>query len=231
MAWIAICNHIKDCLQLDSLLRPNRNLVYLIMKAWINICFSFKSMNCQYNNRIHLPPKRFCCFQCRFHNITHTGASTAGELMSDDTWHRIVTMASSNGNIFHVIGPLCGTSPVTVELPSERPMTRGFDAFFDLRLNKRLRKQSRRRWFETPSRSLCCDVTVMLVILSTSTRHFDCVISLYVFSHISCIANNNVEIFRFFFCSLFITIYCDVTHVTDGIIKSPCGPCRRRYSS
>ena len=27
--------------------------------------------------------------------------------------------------------------------------------FFDLRLNKRLSKQWRRRWFETPSRSLC----------------------------------------------------------------------------
>ena len=27
---------------------------------------------------------------------------------------------------------------------------------FDLRLNKRLSKQSRRRWFETPSRSLWC---------------------------------------------------------------------------
>ena len=33
-------------------------------------------------------------------------------------------------------------------------VTRSFDVFFDLRLNKRLSKQSRRRWFETPSRSL-----------------------------------------------------------------------------
>ena len=34
------------------------------------------------------------------------------------------------------------------------PVTRSFDVFFDLRLNKRLSKQSRRRWFETQSRSL-----------------------------------------------------------------------------
>ena len=34
-------------------------------------------------------------------------------------------------------------------------MTRSFDVFFDLRLNKRLsKKKSRRCWFETPSRSL-----------------------------------------------------------------------------
>ena len=38
-------------------------------------------------------------------------------------------------------------------------MTRNFDVFFDLRLNKLLSKQSRRWLFETPSRSLC--VTVM----------------------------------------------------------------------
>ena len=50
---------------------------------------------------------------------------------------------------------LCArNSPVNDELPSQRPVTRSFDVFFDLRLNKRLSKQSRRRWFETPLRSL-----------------------------------------------------------------------------
>ena len=38
--------------------------------------------------------------------------------------------------------------------PSQRPVTRSLDIFLDLRLNKRLSYQSRRRWFETPSRSL-----------------------------------------------------------------------------
>ena len=44
--------------------------------------------------------------------------------------------------------------PVTGEFSSQRPVTRSFDVFFDLRLNKRLSKQSRRLWLETPSRSL-----------------------------------------------------------------------------
>ena len=35
----------------------------------------------------------------------------------------------------------------------QRPVTRSFDVFFDLRLNKRLSKQSRRRWFEMSSHS------------------------------------------------------------------------------
>ena len=48
---------------------------------------------------------------------------------------------------------LCaGNSPVTGEFPSQRPVTRSFDVFFDLRLNKRLSKQS--WWLESPSCSL-----------------------------------------------------------------------------
>ena len=40
------------------------------------------------------------------------------------------------------------------ELPTQRPVTQSFDAFFDLRLNKRLSKQSWSWWFETQSRTL-----------------------------------------------------------------------------
>ena len=47
-----------------------------------------------------------------------------------------------------------GNPPITGGFPSQRPVTRSFDVFFELRLNKRFSKQSRRRWFETPSRSL-----------------------------------------------------------------------------
>ena len=47
-----------------------------------------------------------------------------------------------------------GNSPVPGEFPTQRPVTRSFDVFFDLHLNKRLSKQSWCRWFETPSRSL-----------------------------------------------------------------------------
>ena len=41
--------------------------------------------------------------------------------------------------------------PVTGEFPSQRPVTRSFDVFFDLRLNNRLNKHLRRWRFETPS--------------------------------------------------------------------------------
>ena len=63
-------------------------------------------------------------------------------------------MTSSNGNIFRVTGHLCGEFTGPGEFPTQRPVTRSFDAFFDLRLNKRLSRQPWGWWFETPSWSL-----------------------------------------------------------------------------
>ena len=49
-------------------------------------------------------------------------------------------------------GLVCSAGPG--EFPTQRPVTRSFDVFFDLRLNKRLSKQPWGWWFETPSWSL-----------------------------------------------------------------------------
>ena len=77
-----------------------------------------------------------------------TGHKSSTELQ------QLCMMTSSKGNIFRVIGPLWGSPLVTDEFPSQRPVTRSFDVSFDLRLIKQLSKQSRCRWFETPSRPL-----------------------------------------------------------------------------
>ena len=63
--------------------------------------------------------------------------------ISHQTKQDITMMTLSNGNI----------SAFSGEFPSQRPVTRSFDVFFDLRLNKQLSNQSRHRWFETTSRS------------------------------------------------------------------------------
>ena len=56
---------------------------------------------------------------------------------------------------FAALLALCaGNSPVSGDFHSQRPVTRSFDAFFDLRLNKRLSKQSWGWWFDMPSSSL-----------------------------------------------------------------------------
>ena len=64
---------------------------------------------------------------------------------------------------FSALLALCaGKTPVSGELPAQRPVARGFDAFFGLCLIKQLSKHSRGWWFETLSRPLwrhCNDST------------------------------------------------------------------------
>ena len=60
-------------------------------------------------------------------------------------WHHQMETFSS------LLAICAGNSPVPGEFPAQRPVTRSFDVFFDLRLNKRLSKQSRGWWFETLS--------------------------------------------------------------------------------
>ena len=66
-----------------------------------------------------------------------------------------VMKTPSNGNIFRVTG-LCGES--TGRIPWQRLVTRSFD----LRLNKRLSKQSKHQWFKALSRSLWrhCNISI-----------------------------------------------------------------------
>ena len=47
-----------------------------------------------------------------------------------------------------------GNPPVAGGFNTQMPVPRSFEVFFDVGLKKRLSKQSRRRWFETPLRSL-----------------------------------------------------------------------------
>ena len=63
---------------------------------------------------------------------------------------------------FSALLAICaGNSPVPGEFPTQRPVTRSFDVFFDLRLNKPLSKQSWGWWFETLSRPLWRHPNVM----------------------------------------------------------------------
>ena len=56
---------------------------------------------------------------------------------------------------FSALLAICAeNSPVTGEFPTQRPVTRSFDVFFDLRPNERLSKQSWGWWYETLSSPL-----------------------------------------------------------------------------
>ena len=68
---------------------------------------------------------------------------------------RVGTWWRHQMEIFSALLAICAeNSPIPGEFPAQRPVTRSFDVFFDLRLNKRLSKQSGDWWFETPVWSL-----------------------------------------------------------------------------
>ena len=66
---------------------------------------------------------------------------------------------------FSALLAICaGNSLVTSEFPAQRPVTRSFDVFFDLCLNKRLSKQLWGWWLEMPWHPLWrhCNATTTL---------------------------------------------------------------------
>ena len=67
--------------------------------------------------------------------------------------------------------PCAGNSPAPVNSPHKGPVTRSFDVFFNLRLNKRLSKQPWGWWFQTPSWSLWrhCNETSMRTLCNKAS--------------------------------------------------------------
>ena len=79
----------------------------------------------------------------------HRARKTVLCMLENNSWwrHQMEKFSAS-------LAICAGNSPVAFEFPAQRPVTRSFDVFFDLRLNKRLSKQWWGWWFETPSRPL-----------------------------------------------------------------------------
>ena len=88
----------------------------------------------------------------------------------DSLWvKRSMTWWRHQMETFSALLAFCaGNSPVTGEFPSQRPVTRSFDVFFDLRPNKGLIKQWLGWWFQTPSAHY--DVAVMIPPVQCAAR-------------------------------------------------------------
>ena len=82
--------------------------------------------------------------QCLFIDAVY-GISLVFEYAHTESWwrHQMETFSA-------LLAICAGNSPI----PAQRPVTRSFDVFFDLRLNKRLSKQWWGWWSETLSRPL-----------------------------------------------------------------------------
>ena len=80
-----------------------------------------------------------------------------------DTQKDFSTLWRHQMETFSALLALCEGNPlVTAWFLLQRPVTQSFDICFDLPLNNQLSKQSRCRWFETPSRSLWRHCTEIL---------------------------------------------------------------------
>ena len=77
--------------------------------------------------------KRFCVDD----PVWNQEISVGDRLYNEHSWwrHQMETFSA-------LLAICAGDSPVPGEFPSQRPVTRSFDVLFDLRLNKRLSKQS-----------------------------------------------------------------------------------------
>ena len=96
-----------------------------------------------------LPNIRICSHLCGEATLCVGFRCTNGRRYADTdhSWWR------HHMETFSALLAICaGNSPVTGEFPAQRPVTRNFDVFFDLRLNKRLSKQSWGWRLETPWR-------------------------------------------------------------------------------
>ena len=94
-------------------------------------------------------------------------------------------MTSSNGNIFRVTGHLCWEFTGPRWLPRTKASDAELWCFLDLRLNKRLSKQSWRWWFETLShplwrrcngnqhQNISCTYDIYIHILNSSSQNKD----------------------------------------------------------
>ena len=75
---------------------------------------------------------------------------------------------------FSTLLVLCeGNPPVTGRLPSQRPVKRSFDVFFDLHLNKRLSKQSKTNPGDLRRHGTHYDITVIWSYVTEKKHHVE----------------------------------------------------------
>ena len=107
------------------------------------------------------------CFQWRSVSTTCAISALRNEMIKKSKYIYLSSKQPSTGvhgrirrhqlETFSLILSLfVGNAPVGSEFPSQSQVTRSFDGFSDLRPNRRLNKQSRRRWFEKTWRLLWC---------------------------------------------------------------------------
>ena len=114
---------------------------------WVCVCIKNLCFPCQYLSYSHIEPvirtlkviiSRYTLWMVNAHSHAKINAWWRNQM---ETFSALLALWAGN-------------SLVTGEFLSQRSVTRSFDVFFDLHLNKQLSKQSWRLWCETLLRSL-----------------------------------------------------------------------------
>ena len=156
MGWLAwqeykqICN-LKSTLSHSHILPGKIMKPRLLKKPFCNWGYSSSLI---FNWKQLLSYLICCCYQCWFQNEKHANEWKfvyCWEAISLDTVLHMAWWRHQMEIFSTLVALYVGNSPVTGDFPAQRPVTRSFDVFFDLRLNKRLSKQSRDWRYETPS--------------------------------------------------------------------------------
>ena len=122
-----------------------------VSQAGISNCIPQNTVGCSYLSLPEIPASGAKVHNYNFQYLPRKWKDKHGNIkrhLADSWWrHQMET--------FSALLAICAeNSPVPGEFPAQRPVTRSFDDFFDLRLNKRLSKQSWVWWSETLSRPL-----------------------------------------------------------------------------
>ena len=88
-------------------------------------------------------------FYTRKHEARVNFTYMSGKKETLPRWYFISWWRHQMETFSALLAIFAGNSPVPGEFPTQRPVTRSFDVYFDPRLNKRLCKQSWGWWFET----------------------------------------------------------------------------------
>ena len=122
--------------------------------------------------------------------LTHCGVKSyqlVSRILSQSWWHHQMETFSA------LLAICAGNSPVPDDFRAQMPVTRSFDVFYDLRLNKRLSKQSWGWWFETLLHPLwrhCNDAGNRCVCLLPIHTLNQCWLAVNSYHHLSLLHDN-----------------------------------------
>ena len=132
-----------------SNLRHRNKYTYIVI-------FFLNFLNWTYNNQLLLENHTLNILQMAFrYHYSMWKVTLLAFFMKERSCFSIHVWWRHQMETFSALLAICaGNSPVTGEFHAQRRVTRSFGVFFDLRLNKRLSKQSWGLWFEAVSHPL-----------------------------------------------------------------------------